>query len=113
MPGAVTPALPDALPAECPTSTGEGLVTEAGHRRYGMHDLLRRYARDHTAAHPGQALDRLVGYYQAHRRPGSGLPGPADPAWPRAPRAGTFAAPLIPAPEQPPPPRPDNDGEPR
>ena len=28
---------------------GEGLLTETGHRRYGMHDLLRRYARDHAA----------------------------------------------------------------
>jgi hypothetical protein len=41
---------------------GEGLLTEAGYRRYGMHDLIRRYARDHTAADPapgrGQALDR-------------------------------------------------------
>jgi Helix-turn-helix domain len=27
----------------------EGLVTEAGHRRYQMHDLLRRYARDLAA----------------------------------------------------------------
>ena len=44
----------------------EGLVTETGHRRYGMHDLLRRYARDHAATDPGaeQALDRLLDYYQ-------------------------------------------------
>jgi len=49
---------------------GEGLLTEAGYRRYGMHDLIRRYARDHAAADPapapgrGQALDRLLNYYQ-------------------------------------------------
>jgi len=45
---------------------GEGLLTETGHRRYGMHDLLRRYARDHAATDPGgeQALGRLLDYYQ-------------------------------------------------
>jgi tetratricopeptide (TPR) repeat protein len=47
---------------------GEGLLTETGYRRYGMHDLLRRYARDLAAA--GQAADseralqRLLDYYQ-------------------------------------------------
>ncbi len=29
---------------------GEGLLTETGHRRYGMHDLIRRYAADRAAA---------------------------------------------------------------
>jgi tetratricopeptide (TPR) repeat protein len=45
---------------------GEGLLTEPGYRRYGMHDLLRRYARDHAATDLGtdQALDRLLDYYQ-------------------------------------------------
>jgi DNA-binding SARP family transcriptional activator len=45
---------------------GEGLLTETGHRRYGMHDLLRRYARDHASADPDreQALGRLLDYYQ-------------------------------------------------
>ena len=47
---------------------GEGLLTEASHRRYGMHDLIRRYARDCGAADPApdrkQALDRLLDYYQ-------------------------------------------------
>jgi hypothetical protein len=28
---------------------GEGLLTETGWRRYGMHDLNRRYARDRIA----------------------------------------------------------------
>jgi tetratricopeptide (TPR) repeat protein len=47
---------------------GEGLLTEAGHRRYGMHDLIRRYAQDLAATDPAddreQALDRLLDYYQ-------------------------------------------------
>jgi hypothetical protein len=46
---------------------GEGLLTEAGHRRYGMHDLIRRYSRDRAAAPAadrGRALDRLLDYYQ-------------------------------------------------
>ena len=46
----------------------EGLLTEVGHRRYGMHDLIRRYARDTAAADPPiareQALERLLDYYQ-------------------------------------------------
>ncbi|HXS64672.1 MAG TPA: tetratricopeptide repeat protein [Streptosporangiaceae bacterium] len=47
----------------------EGLVTEAGYRRYGMHDLLRRYARQLAAAAipaagTQEALDRLLDYYQ-------------------------------------------------
>jgi len=46
----------------------EGLLTETGYRRYGMHDLLRRYARDRAAADPAtgpdQALGRLLDYYQ-------------------------------------------------
>jgi tetratricopeptide (TPR) repeat protein len=45
---------------------GEGLMTETGHRRYRMHDLLRRYARDHAVVDPDgeQALGRLLDYYQ-------------------------------------------------
>ena len=45
---------------------GEGLLTEVSHRRYGMHDLLRRYARDLAAGLPGseEAVDRLLDYYQ-------------------------------------------------
>jgi len=45
---------------------GEGLLTETAHRRYGMHDLLRRYARDHAAGLPGseRAVERLLDYYQ-------------------------------------------------
>jgi hypothetical protein len=65
-------------------------VTETGYRRYGMHDLLRRYGRDHAAAGPDhdQALSRLLDYYQytaataqdrlgRQSRPG---PPPAAPA---------------------------------
>ena len=37
---------------------GEGLLTETGHRRYGMHDLIRRYARDRAAAGPPRAATR-------------------------------------------------------
>jgi hypothetical protein len=45
---------------------GEGPLTETGHRRYGMHDLLRRCARDYAAGLPGseQAVERLLDYYQ-------------------------------------------------
>jgi DNA-binding SARP family transcriptional activator/tetratricopeptide (TPR) repeat protein len=46
---------------------GEGLLTETGYRRYGMHDLLRRYARDRAGALPPpdgeQAAERLLDYY--------------------------------------------------
>ena len=46
----------------------EGLLTEVSYRRYGMHDLIRRYARDRGAADPGpggtQGLERLLDYYQ-------------------------------------------------
>lgn len=46
----------------------EGLLTETGYRRYGMHDLLRRYARDHATALPQSvrepATERLLDYYQ-------------------------------------------------
>ncbi len=97
----------------------EGLLTETGHRRYRLHDLLRRYARDHAAVGPvgsGQrAVERLLDYYQhtaaradAHiglyTQPG---PPPADSAgplavpdlenadqalaWARAERASLFA----------------------
>jgi tetratricopeptide (TPR) repeat protein/transcriptional regulator with XRE-family HTH domain len=95
----------------------EGLLTETGRRRYGMHDLLRRYARDHAAGLPGseQALARLLDYYQRvgaradarlarQTRPGRSLAAsaemPAAPdldddgqalAWARAERANLLA----------------------
>jgi len=47
---------------------GECLLAEPGYRRYGMHDLIRRYARDRAAADPSadceQCLHRLLDYYQ-------------------------------------------------
>jgi tetratricopeptide (TPR) repeat protein len=47
---------------------GEGLLTEAGYRRYGMHDLIRRYSRDLATANPADNRDRglehLLDYYQ-------------------------------------------------
>jgi hypothetical protein len=66
--------------------------------RYGMHDLLRRYARDHAAADPGgeQGLGRLLDYYQhtaalaqarLARQTWSGPPTPA-PAAPALADAG-------------------------
>jgi tetratricopeptide (TPR) repeat protein len=62
----------------------------AGHRRYGLHDLLRRYARDHAVGLSGSelAVERLLDYYQYtavradaliafHTRPGPPLAVPA------------------------------------
>jgi DNA-binding SARP family transcriptional activator/tetratricopeptide (TPR) repeat protein len=47
---------------------GEGLLTEAGYRRYRMHDLIRSYAQHRAAADPAAdrdlALGRLLDYYQ-------------------------------------------------
>jgi tetratricopeptide (TPR) repeat protein len=48
---------------------GEGLLTETARRRYGMHDLIRRYARDclgqsMTSAEQQTATGRLLDYYQ-------------------------------------------------
>ena len=46
----------------------EGLLTESGYRRYGMHDLIRRYIQDRAATDPAtgrdQALQHLLDYYQ-------------------------------------------------
>ncbi len=47
---------------------GEGLLTEVGYRRYGMHDLIRRYAQDLAATDSevdrSQGLEHLLDYYQ-------------------------------------------------
>ena len=47
---------------------GEGLLTEVSYRRYGMHDLIRRYAQDRAAvelaAHRDEWLGHLLDYYQ-------------------------------------------------
>jgi tetratricopeptide (TPR) repeat protein len=48
------------------TLHGEGLLTEVGYRRYGMHDLIRHFAAGHAASAEfrATALDRLLDYYQ-------------------------------------------------
>jgi tetratricopeptide (TPR) repeat protein/transcriptional regulator with XRE-family HTH domain len=76
----------------------EGLLAETGHRRYGMHDLLRRYARDHAAAGPAenarQALERLLDYYQyTAARADARLARQARPGPSPAAPAGLLAAP--------------------
>jgi hypothetical protein len=38
----------------------EGLLTETGYRRYGMHDLIRRYAADRAAAGPASDRDAAM-----------------------------------------------------
>jgi tetratricopeptide (TPR) repeat protein len=48
---------------------GEGLLTETAWRRYGMHDLIRRYARDRlgqsiASCEQEAAMARLLDYYQ-------------------------------------------------
>jgi tetratricopeptide (TPR) repeat protein len=79
---------------------GEGLLTETGYRRYGMHDLLRRYARDHAAAGPDddrdQALGRLLDYYQhTAARAQARLAHQARPAPPSGAPAAPAAAPAL------------------
>jgi tetratricopeptide (TPR) repeat protein/transcriptional regulator with XRE-family HTH domain len=93
----------------------EGLLTETGHRRYGMHDLLRRYARNRGPVSSGEGtVERLLDYYQRaaalaqarldrQTRPGPSAPTPvpaADPAmadvrqaleWARAERDNLLA----------------------
>jgi tetratricopeptide (TPR) repeat protein/transcriptional regulator with XRE-family HTH domain len=78
------------------TLHGEGLLTEVGYRRYGMHDLIRRYVAERAAATPTEAAweaaaARLMAYYQqaasiAQARlaqlPGLGLGMPAPIAQP-------------------------------
>jgi tetratricopeptide (TPR) repeat protein/transcriptional regulator with XRE-family HTH domain len=119
--GYAAAALADVSPAEAGGLLDglhrEGLLTETGYRRYGMHDLLRRYARERAAADPGTdpdgVLGRLFDYYQhtaalaqdrlaLQTRPGSAPAGsaPAAPpvlddrqalAWTRAERDSLLA----------------------
>jgi tetratricopeptide (TPR) repeat protein/transcriptional regulator with XRE-family HTH domain len=77
---------------------GEGLLTETAHRRYGMHDLLRRYARDRAAAAPAdsgqRAVERLLDYYQyAAARADALIARDTRPGPPPAVPAGLLAAP--------------------
>ncbi|VVJ21646.1 Uncharacterised protein [Amycolatopsis camponoti] len=77
---------------------GEGLLIDTGHRRYGMHDLLRRYARDCSAAGPAKesrrALKRLMDYYQyAAARAGARLARQTQPGPVPAAPEGLAAAP--------------------
>ena len=51
----------------------EGLLTETACRRYGMHDLVRRYARDKAASTPAdsqQAAGSAAGLLSARCGPG-------------------------------------------
>ncbi len=79
----------------------EGLLTEAGYRRYGMHDLLRRYARDHAAhdeptVEREQALGRLLDYYQhAAALAQACLARQARPGPPLAAPAGSLVVPVL------------------
>jgi tetratricopeptide (TPR) repeat protein len=84
---------------------GEGLLTETSHRRYGMHDLLRRYARRHAAAIPvgdtQRALDRLLDYYQHNAaRANTRIARHTRPGPPRATTAGPPIAPDLDDPDK-------------
>ncbi|MGH3246267.1 MAG: tetratricopeptide repeat protein, partial [Trebonia sp.] len=79
---------------------GEGLLTEAGRRRYGMHDLLRRYARDRAATDPSTdnraALDRLLGYYEhAAARADARLSRQTRPQGDSANEAAAYSGPAV------------------
>ena len=71
---------------------GEGLLTETGHRRYGMHDLIRSYARDLAATDQAssrqQALDRLLDFYQHTAALSRQTPRPPGPHQARTSPAG-------------------------
>jgi tetratricopeptide (TPR) repeat protein/transcriptional regulator with XRE-family HTH domain len=75
---------------------GECLLTEPGYRRYGMHDLIRRYAQDRALADDPadreRALCRMLDYYQhvaavadthlaRQSRPKASLPVPGEPSF--------------------------------
>jgi DNA-binding SARP family transcriptional activator/tetratricopeptide (TPR) repeat protein len=65
--GAALAGIPlDETAAHLDALHGEGLLTEVSYRRYAMHDLIHRYARERVAAGPDahEALDRLLNYYQ-------------------------------------------------
>jgi DNA-binding SARP family transcriptional activator len=81
---------------------GEGLLTETGYRRYGMHDLIRRYAADQAAADPaaerGQAVGALLDYYQRTAAAAQAQLGRHALIPPAPAAAGTTPAAAAPAP---------------
>jgi DNA-binding SARP family transcriptional activator/tetratricopeptide (TPR) repeat protein len=96
---------------------GEGLLTETGYRRYGMHDLIRRYAADRAAADPAaerdQAAGRLLGYYQrtaAAAQAQLARHAPVTPLPPGSAPAGSAPANSAPAGSDPDAPRPAGSG---
>ncbi|HEX3492973.1 MAG TPA: tetratricopeptide repeat protein [Streptosporangiaceae bacterium] len=79
---------------------GEGLLIETACRRYGMHDLIRRYSRDRagqsmTAGDQRAAVGRLLDYYQRAAGQAQTLITLTDDgdalAWLRAERASLLA----------------------
>jgi tetratricopeptide (TPR) repeat protein len=73
---------------------GEGLLTETAWRRYGMHDLIRRYARDRlgqsiSSGEQETAMARLLDYYQ--HTAGLARHDQAALAWLRAERGSLLA----------------------
>ena len=43
---------------------GESLLTQVGYLRYGMHDLIRRYARDRAAVGPAASRKKVTGSWR-------------------------------------------------
>ena len=80
----------------------EGLLTETGYRRYGMHDLIRRYAADRAAADPpagrAAALSRMLDYYQHTAARAQAQLARHAPVPPAAVVAGGAQPPAVPAP---------------
>jgi tetratricopeptide (TPR) repeat protein/transcriptional regulator with XRE-family HTH domain len=78
---------------------GEGLLIETACRRYGMHDLIRRYSRDRagqsmTSGDQSAAVGRLLDYYQHAAARAQALSTTDDQdalAWLRAERASLLA----------------------
>jgi DNA-binding SARP family transcriptional activator/Flp pilus assembly protein TadD len=74
------------------------LVHAAGPGRYGMHDLLRAYAREHAHAHDSvghcqEALTRLFDYYLAAVAAAMSVLSPPNSRWRSQPLLGSFSLP--------------------
>ena len=71
---------------------GEGLLTETGHRRYGMHDLIRslrpRPRRHRPGQQPPAGTGPAAGLLPAHRCPSRQTPRPPGPHQARTSPAG-------------------------